>query len=187
MAIAQQVEELKFVFNVENAGNVSHVSLFILPDTPFDPNYSALIYFQLPGSNEYLLLGRLTEARPSAIFKIKNIIHSNKLTQIDDDAMIDEDSTAVGENMVIGISIEPNVLAEQALANRPREIAGPESSSTAITKQDTIDLAKKIVTNAYDFLSGFVDENNKVSMKVLDRWWDKFQSKVSNDPKFLEN
>lgn len=236
VAIAQQVDDLKFVFNVENGQNISHVSLFILPDTPFDPNYTALIYFQLPNSDpspvisqaasstpNFQLLGKLSIDKPSAIFKIKNSSNNTMNTasntaQIDDDAMIDDD-TAIGSTtnaaninptdpsgtLIIGISIEPNLQAAQLLAeakqqqqqqsqaklltsgNVPTDAGLTAGQLAAKDLQGTALLASKIVSNAYNYLSGFVDNNNKVSMKVLDGWWEKFKAKLQNDPKFLDN
>ncbi|GMM38566.1 Opi10 protein [Saccharomycopsis crataegensis] len=222
VAIAQQVENLKFVFNVDNSANISHVSLFILPDTPFDPNYTALIYFQLPNSSssDFKLLGKLSVDKPSAIFKIKNsaatkqpAILNTPFAQIDDDMMVDDDNSTNNQGatihsldedtLVIGISIEPTPQAEDLLAQEKAQQQQQQSQEKTITGgsysgptagelasrdlEGTAMLANKIVSNAYNYLSGFVDDNNKVSMKVLDGWWSKFQTKLQNDPKFLDN
>lgn len=208
MAVAEQVEPMKFVFNVDNSTNISHVSLFILPDTPFDPNYSALVYFQIPYSptaGEFKLLGKLSPAKPSAIFRIRN----NKplpLSQIEDDVMVDEEEEVpkianLEDTLVIGISIEPNIQAEQLLEEERRSrsqrtitadgnVSAPKLSAgeyAARHLEETATLANKIVSNAYNYLSGFVDDDNKVSLKVLDGWWKRFREKLQNDPKFLDN
>lgn len=234
--MAEQVDNLKFVFNVPNATNISHVSLFLLPNTPFDANYAALIYFKLPESeipqiqeitnngDDFKLLGMISTEKPSAIFKIKNKkvnnkndINNNTRNIDDDDMMIDggnninQMNEAVGQldinekdTLTIGISIEPLMQANQILKeytnlrstnNEPLLLqnGGNDDNTIAagavdlLSKEKLAVLANRIVGNAYNYLSGFVDNNNKVSMKVLDGWWEKFKQRIQNDPRFLEN
>ncbi|SMN20021.1 similar to Saccharomyces cerevisiae YOL032W OPI10 Protein with a possible role in phospholipid biosynthesis [Maudiozyma saulgeensis] len=52
----------------------------------------------------------------------------------------------------------------------------------ALTKE----LAAKIVQHAYNYLSGFLDNNGNVSIKRFDTWWDKFKNRLENDGAFLD-
>lgn len=196
--LAQQVEQTKFVVTIDNALNINHVAIFLLPQTEFtDPNFTALVYFQLPNLPEFKLLGGLNPVKPSAIFKLNNT--TGKLTSYlaDDDAMNDMDAAAGGANVTIniGISIEPTPQAEALLAqekqknqsalvpSRPPQQQQPPAPQNT---QDIAALANKIVGHAYNYLSGFIDASGNVPMKVFDAWWAKFKTKLSNNPHFLE-
>ena len=92
MVLAEQIDQTKFVFNIANASNISYITIFILPNSPFvDNNYTALIYFQLPQSGgsspEYKLLGGINPNKPSAIYKLNN--NTNKGSKTVDDIDMD--------------------------------------------------------------------------------------------------
>ncbi len=98
----------------------------------------------------------------------------------------------------VGISIEPVQQVEQALTQlkAQREIQqqqqqnNPPISAGALASKDinsTAILANKIVQHAYNFLSGFVDNQGKVSMKTFDEWWNKFKRKLQMDLRFLDS
>lgn len=50
----------------------------------------------------------------------------------------------------------------------------------------TQELAGKIVQHAYNYLTGFLDDNGNVSIKRFDGWWDKFKNRLANDGSFLD-
>ncbi|RLV92345.1 Protein OPI10 [Spathaspora sp. JA1] len=189
--MAQQVENTKYVITVPNASNVSYVTVFLLPNSTFvDTNFTAVVYFQLPNSQEYKLLGGIGPSKPSAIYKLNN--NSTKIRNQNDEVdmdmgegPVDATDTAV---INIGISIEASHIAEQ-LINQAK--AGQASSSTAAPKPvpsvsaDTVQLANKVVGHAYNYLSGFVDTTGKVPIKTFESWWDKFKLKLNNNPNFL--
>ncbi|KAH3683934.1 hypothetical protein WICPIJ_005094, partial [Wickerhamomyces pijperi] len=54
-------------------------------------------------------------------------------------------------------------------------------------KDQVESVSNKIIKNAYDYLSSFVDSTNRVPIKKFDDWWAKFKSKLASDPKFLDN
>ncbi|OBA21987.1 DUF775-domain-containing protein [Metschnikowia bicuspidata var. bicuspidata NRRL YB-4993] len=196
MQLAQQVEPTKYVFSIPNAGNISHVAVFMLPQTEFvDLSFTALVYFQLPALPEFKLLGGLNPNKPSSIFRLKNAgagLRSSSHTLDEDDMMNDAETTVAGEETVlnIGISIEPTVEAEVLLQQertRQKTITLPPSQAPAAPKAplDIAVLANQIVKHAYNYLGGFIDATGKVPMKVFDNWWDKFRMKLSNNPNFL--
>ncbi|KAI5969574.1 hypothetical protein CANMA_001374 [Candida margitis] len=213
MILAEQVDQTKFVINVPNASNISYITIFILPNSPFvDNNFTALVYFQLPqeagagntstGAAEFKLLGGINPDKPSAIYKISNIHPTTKRA---DDGMdlemgggepIDlSDSVSIN----IGISIEPTPQAEQTIlqskSNNPSSnalVANPRSqqqqqqqAAAANSPDGTANLANKIVGHAYNYLASFIDPQGKVPIKAFDNWWDKFRAKLQNNPNFL--
>lgn len=200
MILAEQVDQTKFVINIPNASNISYITIFILPNSPFvDNNFTALIYFQLPqdagtSAPEFKLLGGINPNKPSAIYKISNI---HPTTRKPDDGMDLEmgggepidltDSVSIN----IGISIEPTPQAEQTILqskqsnNSNSSALVPASRPQQNTPDSTASLANKIVGHAYNYLASFIDAQGKVPIKAFDNWWDKFKAKLQNNPNFL--
>lgn len=197
--MANQVEPTKYVISIPNATSLSHIAVFLLPQTEFtDPNYTALVYFQLPNSQEFKLLGGLNPVKPSAIYKLNNGSKAtDSMAQLDDiDMSVDTGPAGTDASINIGISIEPTPQAESLLMQERGKQAGNSLSlvpsaakpSTAISNpNDIAALANKIVTHAYNFLGSFIDDSGKVPMKAFDSWWDKFKGKLSNNPGFLDD
>ncbi|KAG7662561.1 uncharacterized protein J8A68_003915 [[Candida] subhashii] len=184
--LAEQVDSTKYVITIPNAANVSHITIFLLPNSTFtDVNYTALIYFQLPNSQEYKLLGGINPNKPSAIYKLNN--NTKK---------VDTDNFDMGEDMIesndttvinIGISIEPTLNAEQLiLQEQHKQSMVVAKAGTIPAPADTAQLANKIVGHAYNYLASFIDNSGKVPIKAFDNWWDKFKTKLANNPNFLD-
>jgi hypothetical protein len=204
---ATQVEANKWVIAIESAQSVSHVAIFFVPNAAFDPNCTALVYFQTPGSTEFKLLGGLNTAKPSAIYKLNN--STSATYQVDDSVMMDDTPEADPAAIInVGISIEPTPVAEQQLqmARKTGPPGGPLGTTGAsgttsggttgalvvlglapvgIPTPSIAEMAKKIVGNAYNYLGSFVDASGNVPMKAFDTWWTKFQGKLERNPSFL--
>ncbi|ANZ73783.1 BA75_01299T0 [Komagataella pastoris] len=190
VVVAQQVDQFKYVINYPNVPiNVSYITLFLLPNIPFDPNYKALVYFQV-NDGEFNLFGSLNTEKQSAIYKINNNNYNpaNNMGAINEDVMLDDVAAPSCEvqNINIGISIEPNAQADLLLQNR-KQLPAPSPSTDALEPVKVLDLSNKIITNAYNYLSGFIDAQQKVPISRFNDWWNKFKSKLENNPKFLDN
>lgn len=191
--LAQQVEPMKWVFTMNNASNINHIAIFLLPQSEFtDPNYTALVYFQLPNSTEFKLLGGLNPNKPSAIFKLNNTATKASQSYFADDDAMNDDLGASVDNVVlnIGIAIEPTPQAEVLLLQEKQKasksiLPAVQPPPAPQAPLDIASLANKIVKHAYNFLGSFVDGTGKVPMKAFDNWWDKFKMKLANNPNFL--
>ncbi|EEQ36944.1 hypothetical protein EJF18_11095 [Clavispora lusitaniae] len=191
--LAQQVEPMKWVFTMNNASNINHIAIFLLPQSEFtDPNYTALVYFQLPNSTEFKLLGGLNPNKPSAIFKLNNTATKASQSYFADDDAMNDDLGASVDNVVlnIGIAIEPTPQAEVLLLQEKQKasksiLPAVQPPPAPQAPSDIASLANKIVKHAYNFLGSFVDGTGKVPMKAFDNWWDKFKVKLANNPNFL--
>lgn len=197
MIIAQQVEPTKFVFTIPNAANISHVAIFYLPQNEYvDPNYTGLVYFQLPSLPEFKLLGGVSPNKPSSIFRLntglsqkdqKSLSHALDEDDVMNDAEVSENGDVV---LNIGISMEPTPQAEMLLLqekSKQKMITYDQNPVKPAPKAalDIAVLANQIVKHAYNYLGGFIDASGKVPMKVFDNWWDKFRMKLANNPNFL--
>ena len=95
--------------------------------------------------------------------------------------MIDEAATGAGENITLGISVEPVPQVAAALASiKSAAQPGVVGGSTIPTKM----LAQRIAKNAFNFLTSFGGET--VPVKAFMDWWKKFEAKIERDPGFLE-
>lgn len=188
--IAQQVDVTKYVINLEDANNVNYITIFLLPDTEFvDVNYTALIYFLLPPSQEFKLLGGINPAKPSAIYRLRGINSSggNQSGDVNDMAMGGQaPTTAASTTVQIGILIEPTVQAQVTLENSKAASAAGTASRVTNSLSSTEALANNIIKSAYNYLSGFADNNGNVPMRAFDAWWSKFKTKLASDPQYLD-
>lgn len=105
--------------------------------------------------------------------------------------------------MILGISIESSssVAAQMASLSAARTIPITNEPSTALVTRsqqpNTLQLAQKIINNAFNFLASFSGNipvpggtgtagMEVVPLKAFEDWWRKFEGKLRNDPSFLE-
>lgn len=192
--VAEQIEPTKFVVNLENAGNVKYITLFLLPNTEFvDPAFTALIYFQLPNSEEFKLLGGINPLKPSAIYRIKGLTSNSnsQFGEVNDVAM--DESEANPTVVRIGILIEPTLQAEATLAaSKASQIIAYSNENitpqppTALSTITTESIANKIIKSALNHILGFVDSKGNVPFTAFESWWNKFRLRMASDPEYLD-
>ncbi|KAI9728201.1 MAG: hypothetical protein M1828_004662 [Chrysothrix sp. TS-e1954] len=121
-------------FHIPSQPAFSHIGVFLLPGQSLPDGTAALVFMQMPPSQEFKLLGGIGNEKQSAIFKVnvpKTTQTLNGSTSgLSDDVMID-DATVLPQNgstgggpessgtpdIVLGISIEPKANAEAQLAS----------------------------------------------------------------------
>ncbi|GMG20362.1 unnamed protein product [Ambrosiozyma monospora] len=219
--LCNEISQLQYVIQFDNIQlnkPTQYLTIFILPDVQFDPNYTALIYFQYKllndpspnGQTEFKLLGGLSQTKQSSIFKVSLGTFYTPDDKTSNDVDMDADDFTGGYrpsftsdlSLVIGISVEPNAQANAALSElkksspskpTPPHQAGQTTNNVpkkpAPVPAESVDievLSNNIITNAYNFLSSFVDSNNKVYIARFDDWWAKFKHKMANDEKFRQ-
>ncbi|KAL6930736.1 related to Protein OPI10 [Hanseniaspora guilliermondii] len=181
----------------------SYISLFVLPGTVIPEEYVAMVYFKMGNDDpDFKLFGYLSYEKPSAIYKVNlgGNTHPSSLGEIDMD--IDEqgglDLQQGTKNILIGINIEPRAQGLEKLAdlknnsyamtvsNQNNSFVTPAQLSAKFPQQTQL-LAAKIVQHAYNYLTGFLDNQGNVPMKRFDNWWDKFKDRLSKDPKFIDD
>lgn len=203
-AALQTVAANQFAFTFPAAPHFSHVVVFLLPDSALPADMLAGIYIQFPASKgstappEFKLLGALSAAKQSAIFRVsasKNTPSGQiigEVSELDMDPEADSQVTGLQGNVTVGISVEPAAaLQPQLLALQQQQqlvLASKPSTTIAVSGSpvSTSVLAQRIAKNAFNFLSGFAGGDEKVPLKSFENWWKKFQSRVESDPGFLE-
>lgn len=110
--------------------------------------------------------------------------------------MVDVEDTKVDTSYTIniGISLEPMAAVEEAMAqqkqasiaaNGNRIAANGAAGTQPLDTKAIAGISTKIYQHAYNFMSGFTDDKGMVPLKVFDDWWNKFKSRLQNNPKFL--
>lgn len=217
VTISQQLtpQNHAITFNNVPVKPIYHLSVFMLPNIPFDPNYTALVYYQiqtnrsdnnqpsmeLTSPNEFKLLGFLNQEKQSSIFKLnpgKLITTREQNTHQEGDIDMDMDidlssATVESVNVIIGITIEANDIALRQLESlkMSQQIRNKSSFNTTtapikLEQQQVLAVSNKIIGNAYNFLSSFADGYNKVDLNKFNDWWNKFKVKMANEPDYLE-
>ncbi|KAI0108726.1 hypothetical protein GGR51DRAFT_514756 [Nemania sp. FL0031] len=167
----------------------AHLAVFLLPGITLPENTAAAIYVALnpsafaPGGAgsagaNFKFLGGVGPGKESAVFKLSASSNSSP-----------------AEGVVIGIDIED----AGSVGERIQQLQSQsQSQSTALVRAgggagapSTELLAQRIITNAFNFLSSYSGQVGPagvevVPLKAFQEWWRKFETKIKNDPSFLE-
>lgn len=198
----QTISPTQFAFSIPSQPAFSHLVVFLLPGNALPPGTAAAVYIQLPPAADFKLLGAVANDKQSAIFKVRGSGAAGAGGAEGDDAMVDDapaggvgSGAGQGQDIVLGISIEPaaNVQAQLA-AMRPQAAAGGSGMALvrhqpqAAQPERTLQTARRIIQNAFNFLSGFSGGpgGDMVPLKSFQDWWAKFEKKIQLDPSFLE-
>lgn len=91
--------------------------------------------------------------------------------------------------VILGISVEPLESVQAQLATL-QTAEGPGTAMVKRTTPTTTALARRIIKNAFNFLSSFASGNaggdEVVPLRSFQDWWVKFEKKIEYDPTFLE-
>lgn len=66
-----QVSETQFAFSIEKATTIRNLAVFMTGSEPFPDGLGAIVHFSWPPYNNWQVLGHLTNAKPSAIFAVR--------------------------------------------------------------------------------------------------------------------
>jgi len=152
----QVVNENQMVFNLPDQVPKS-VAVFLTGQRALDPNMAASAY--LVGDNEWAFLGYITNAKPSAIFKIRDLMPGQ---------------------WKIGIQLEPINAANQRTTDDLIKRDAQEIQT--FTEKMCNNLYNYITSfkSANNSMAG----NNSISMDLFERWFQNFQKKLKDDPHF---
>lgn len=106
-----QIGETQFVMNIPDADSINHILVFLT--NPLPMGMASSVYFSWPDPNaapNWLLLGFVTNTKPSALFKISKL---KKLNDLDPAQTSVFGTQPISHNAQIGLSIEPEVAVIQ--------------------------------------------------------------------------
>lgn len=187
-ATPQAMSQTQYAFQIPSQPPFSHIAVFSLPGQELPPDAAAAIFIQIPPSTDFKLVGAVSSTRPSTMFKI-NLGGAGAGNAMDDaDMILDEAPPQMGgPSIVVGIEIQPAAQVKALLAEQKgatsNQLVRTTQSATASPVTTKV-LAQRIIANAFNFLASFGSDT--VPLKAFEAWWMKFESKVNNDPSFLE-
>lgn len=176
----QQVSENHFVFNLAAPDTLHHVVVFLLGTVPFPEGMGAAVYFAWPGPEpSWQLLGYISNQKPSAIFKVSQLHKASETNPFGSTILRPDHSMAQ-----IGISVEPlNQLTQQT----------PALNTLPSALNSRLEFTMKMLENFVNFSSSFglqqsqmtpTPQETYVPMSVVQRWFENFKRKITNDPEF---
>lgn len=89
---------------------------------------------------------------------------------------------------ILGISVEPLESVQVQLAALQSEETGSAFVKHAAASSTAV-LARRIIRNAFNFMSSFATGSSSgdvIPLKAFQDWWTKFEKKIEYDPTFLE-
>ena len=198
-----KISDTQIKFSIPAQPAFNHLVVFALPGAALPVDAAAACYLQLSPSDEFRLLGAISNEKQSAIFKIRTTnagAAMHGVGTVDEDMMTDsnEAQTGGGDMITLGISLEPVAQVQTNLAQLKASQTGAPGSQELVragTTQPAMKmpmntklLAQRIISNAFNFLSSFASggNNDVVPLKSFEEWWKKFEKKVDLDPSFLE-
>ena len=147
----KQIDATHFTFQLENAQTIKHLVVFLL--NPLPVGFKVTVHLHWP-SKEWVLLGILSNDKPSAIFKVT-------LQNSSDDEM------QVEATAELGLSIEPDDGLPMVEADSTKE--------TGATLLNAIEYF-------CGFVQGFVQgENVIVPFRVFNEWYMNVKRRLAND------
>ncbi|XP_052798792.1 protein OPI10 homolog isoform X2 [Mya arenaria] len=149
---------------------------------PFPDGFGGAVYFSWPSpaGQTWILLGHITNNKPSAIFKITNLKHSDATSSNHPFGQM----TAQTHLAQIGISVEP----ESQLAQQT-----PASIASTSAVEPFVEFSKKMCENVYNFMSSFAltqpqmtpnPTETFVPLSKLSQWYENFQRRLEQNPYF---
>lgn len=185
----QTINETNFTFTISNGRSVNHIVIFILPGVIIPETHAATVHVRFPNSPDFKILGGISNSKPSAVFRLRGMLDPNSQLMLGGDDW----------NVVVGIAIQEVAVAEAALAQIPQTAAGEAGGAPSgalvvagVTQRGamgTLQLARRIISNAFNYLGSFsknVGGEEMVPLAAFQEWWKKFEKKVEYDPSFLE-
>ncbi|KAJ2901975.1 hypothetical protein MKZ38_001165 [Zalerion maritima] len=160
----------------------SHLSIFLLPGQvdQIPQGKAAAIYISLSGPTfppeSFKFIGGVGHGKESGIFKVSS-------------------TQATGGLVAVGISVEDEGSVSQKVAEAKASSATPSPSDALVPSggaaggATTLQLAQRIITNAFNNLASHSQQISGVEvipLKAFQDWWQKFEAKIRRDPGFLE-
>ncbi|KAI0429586.1 hypothetical protein F5Y09DRAFT_310118 [Xylaria sp. FL1042] len=204
---SSQPNETSFLYLIpsttpSNPKPFAHLAVFLVPGIALPANTAAAIYIAqnpsafAPGgagsaAANFKFLGGVGPGKESAVFKVGGGGGGGG------------GGTSAEGGVVIGIDIEDAAsvaeriqqLQQQSQAQSTALVTTNKNSGGGGGGSDSAPsiqvLAQRIIQNAFNFLSGFSGQVGQsgvevVPLKAFQEWWRKFETKIKNDPSFLE-
>ncbi|EFN62288.1 Protein OPI10-like protein [Camponotus floridanus] len=180
-----QIGENQFLITVPDADNINHIVVFLTGIIPFPDGMGGAVYFSWPDANappNWQFLGYVSNAKPSAIFKILNLKKNHEFENSNVGIFGIGKISHVAQ---IGISIEPLVIIEQQAA-----------TVAATTTNTFVDFVQKMLTSFVNYVTSFTvtqtqmtpnPTENFIPLSTLQSWYETFERRLQQNPNFWKS
>ncbi|GAA5923434.1 hypothetical protein JCM1841_003325 [Sporobolomyces salmonicolor] len=182
----------RFVASIPNAHELNHITVFLTGQTPLPEGYGCTIHLDAPGKG-WQLIGALTNAKPSAIFRLRGTFIPSSLSSSSSFASLSANSPSSSTTATLGILCEPLPSVEAQLAALSQTsvgVAANPANSTALVPArpgaggpDPVQLAQLIGKNLFNAIAGFVQplpdgSGSWVEFGLIEKWYRNFERKL---------
>ncbi|CAH4035249.1 protein OPI10 homolog [Pieris rapae] len=180
------VSETSLVTTILDVDSINHAVVFLTGTTPLPAGSVAIVYWSWPDPNappNWQPLGHISNAKPSAIFKIQNLKKLHELSS--ENKFINAfGQQQICHNAQIGISIEPEANAQML---------------EPVLEQQTnnyVSFAQKMLENLVNFVASFSVTQDQMTptpgvsyipLNTLHTWYQNFERRLQNNPNFWKN
>ena len=197
------VSPTQVVFDIPDASKSNHVVVFLTGTTPFPEGHGGAVYLgttpddpaEASAGLAWVLLGHLSNEKPSAIFKISGLKKAATAASSMQNSFFQGAGMAAPVNQPgsngaqIGIMVAP--IAELAQQT-------PASAATAPTADAFAQFTTKMCSNFFNYASSFaatpsqitapIGANEQfVSMNVVKKWFDNFSRRMALNPNYWKD
>ncbi|XP_046971367.1 protein OPI10 homolog [Vanessa cardui] len=180
------VSETSLITTILDVDSINHAVVFLTGTTPLPVGTVAVVYWSWPDPNappNWQPLGHISNAKPSAIFKISNLKKLHELSS-ENKFMSAFGQQQICNNAQIGISIEPETNA-QLLPN-----------SEAQQAHSYVTFAQKMLENLVNFVASFSVTQDQMTptpgvsyipLNTLHTWYQNFERRLQQNPNFWKS
>jgi len=186
----QQTGETRFVVSIPDADSINHVVVFLTGATPFPEGVGGAVYFSGPsadGAPAWHYLGVVSNAKPSAIFKVISLKKTSAPDQAHNAFLSSPEMQRASNTAQIGISAEPL-----------STLAGlTETQNTAVTAQAwQLQFGQAMCESLHNYAGSFArplqelpslglaPSETFLPFSSLITWYNNFQRKLSQNTNF---
>ncbi|XP_050357823.1 protein OPI10 homolog [Nymphalis io] len=180
------VSETSLITTILDVDSINHAVVFLTGTTPLPVGTVAVVYWSWPDPNappNWQPLGHISNAKPSAIFKISNLKKLHELSS-ENKFMSAFGQQQICNNAQIGISIEPETNA-QLLPN-----------SEAQQVHSYVTFAQKMLEHLVNFVASFSVTQDQMTptpgvsyipLNTLHTWYQNFERRLQQNPNFWKS
>lgn len=198
-----QIDETHFTLAIPSISSVNHLTVFLTTPLPTTPTteLAATIHLQLPRQPSWILLGMLSNDKPSAVFRISGLKPANTTTTgtlfpmaANQQLLQIEATPALVDTAQLGISIEPiSVALSQQLQLKQQQVPLKPAINHGETQIRLVATTEKLLENLSNYVMSFgtvrsaVDGQECVPVRVFNDWLVSVRRKLVSDPSFVSS
>jgi len=176
----QRVSENQFTIQIPDVNHVNHLVVYMTGTMPFPEGYGAAVYlnYQIGGESKWIVLGKICNTKPSAIFKIGKL--RADAAHITDHPFLPFSTPEMSMNQaLIGLSVEPLSTIDALV---------PAIEAQVSNLSSFVEYTQKMLENFFNYAASFAtpapDGQQYVPLAAVQNWYTTFQRRLEQNPNF---